>query len=365
MLQQRFYHSVIKPVLNDHTVHQELVILRKSSIISECNKLLQSINHQRKEKFRGSFVGQSDWGLLLEDMRPEGKVISHSRSTKLINPDPEECVLIEFKPKWLCQSPSAPKHAIRCRQCAMEFQNFIRDPAPNKGLPEDKPCPLALGSKAPSQVSSPFRIAPQLAHEANSREHFIEVLRNTANHKAITDLRAQQIILDRDGPLNATQSDLRFVLAMTLRDCTCFVQISRRPGSNEPLRLRLGDFDWKDPKVKFERWRSAEEDLVKGGFYTAEWILCGQTYYHPPTLCALEWTSRKRTDKPEIVHLQDVRGSRKPSKQHETALSQLQAESKVRNHKVDLGVLEPLLQRFKKESQTSSNSWNPFRSDPR
>lgn len=72
LLQQRFYHSVIKPVLHNHTVHQELVVLRKSNLVNELNKLLQSIDHLRKEKFRGSYVGHSDWGLLLEDMRPEG-----------------------------------------------------------------------------------------------------------------------------------------------------------------------------------------------------------------------------------------------------------------------------------------------------
>lgn len=176
----------------------------------------------------------------------------------------------------------------------------------------------------------------------------------------MSELRTQQAILDRDGPLNATQSDLHFVLAMTLRDCTCFAQIPRRPsGSPEPLRLRLGDFDWKDPKVKFERWRKAEEDLVKGGFYTAEWIRCGKTYYHPPTLCSLEWAG-KRTAAPEIIHIDtQQKGSKKEAVRYDKNLG-------VYHHKADLGPLESALQAFKKDAPASSDTpCNPHRSEPR
>ncbi|PHH84746.1 hypothetical protein CDD83_1460 [Cordyceps sp. RAO-2017] len=71
--QQRFYQASIKPLLGGHAVHQELVILHKSGIVDKLNQLLQDIDSTRKSKFRGTFVGQSDWGFLVEDMRPRGE----------------------------------------------------------------------------------------------------------------------------------------------------------------------------------------------------------------------------------------------------------------------------------------------------
>jgi hypothetical protein len=74
--QQKFFQSVIQPVLGDYTVRQELVILYNSDIINHLNKFLRSVEHLRKDKFKGTWVGQSDWGLLVEDMRPQGEFIS-------------------------------------------------------------------------------------------------------------------------------------------------------------------------------------------------------------------------------------------------------------------------------------------------
>lgn len=85
-----------------------------------------------------------------------------------------------------------------------------------------------------------------------------------------------------------------FSLAMTVRDCTCFVQMNLGPNvaPEHRLRVRLGDFDLKDTDMKFRRWTSAEHDLIDSACYTADWILCNDRYYHPPTRCLLEWTRR-------------------------------------------------------------------------
>lgn len=71
--QQDYYRTHIKPILGSHVLHQELAIIRDSGIIDAINDRLKTINHTRKEKFKGSSIGQSDWGFLIEDMRPEGK----------------------------------------------------------------------------------------------------------------------------------------------------------------------------------------------------------------------------------------------------------------------------------------------------
>lgn len=71
--QQEFYAKEVKAVLKDHVIKQELVVLRNSNLVPQLNALLQAIDHERKDKFRGSLVAESNWGLLVEDMRVSGK----------------------------------------------------------------------------------------------------------------------------------------------------------------------------------------------------------------------------------------------------------------------------------------------------
>ncbi|KAG6248523.1 hypothetical protein E4U24_002667 [Claviceps purpurea] len=287
-LQQQYLQTAIKPILGEHAVHQELVMLHKTNIVQELNNLLRDINHTRRDKFKGTYVGESEWGFLIEDMRPQAL---------------DTCILVEFKPKWLSQSPSAPKDAIRCRQCAMELRNLIKDLSINKTHPERKPCPLALMSPdGPRPVCSPFRMAPHLADDDADHDFYEKILRRIASSDAIRDLKKQQDIHDKVGPLHASRSDPFFPLAMTLRDCTCFAQIDKR---SQSVRIRFGDFDWKDPLVKFERWAGVEAELVEGGFYTSEWFLCGDQFYRPPTLCLLEYGEAATSKEPEIIRIVD------------------------------------------------------------
>lgn len=259
----------------------------------------------------------------------------------ITGPDPSECVLIEFKPKWLSQSPSAPETAVRCRQCAMELRNLIRDPSGDRALPESKPCPLALVSKdAPPQVSSPFRIAPHLARDARS-DHFRNLLATILNHPSIRDLKAQQDLLDKLGPLHAEPST-PFLIAMTLRDCTCFAQIHRH---RQHVKIRMGDFDWKDPLAKFDSWRRAERELIDGGFYTAEQILCHGSYYHTPTFCMLELSLGSYSSLPDVLVIQEREEAT------EMARDPRRVEASSRNisfsHKTDATALQRRLERFR------------------
>lgn len=299
LFQQKFYQTAIRPLLGNNAIHQELVILRNSGIIDELNRLLLDLDHTRKAKFRGSFVGLSDWGLLIEDMRPDIKA-------------PVPRILVEFKPKWLSQSRSAPARAVRCRQCALELQRKLTRPVTGTGLfaPERKPCPLALvdEEQPPPPVSSPFRIAPQLI-DAPEREQIRDSLQYILHDPFLDDLRAQQEELDTTGPLKAIPEDEKFGIAMTIRDCTCFALIPRDAAarSAEDVKIRLGDLDWKDPHTKMQHWRGTEQALIDGGFYTADWILCDGVYYYPPTLCLLEWRPRPSpTGMTDIIQLQGI-----------------------------------------------------------
>lgn len=297
ILQQKFYNTSIKPILGTYANHQELVILRDTDIIDQLNALLQDIDHTRNPKFKGSFVGLSDWGLLTRDMRPV---------------DSSESLLVEFKPKWLAQSPSAPPDAIRCRQCAVELQRLLTRPPGKRPRLENKPCPLALmDPDAPEPVGSPFRIAPHL-RGVPDEGYFEGILRDICRHPLLQTLREQQQRHDPNGPLDAHVDDYAFGVAMTIRDCTCFVQIPRSreksESHEEPLILRLADLDWKDPDTKVHTWRSTEQRLVEGGYYTAKWIVCNGAYYRPPTLCLLE-SAPQRARAEDIIRLQDEEGS--------------------------------------------------------
>lgn len=54
-------------------MHQELVKAHHAKqLVPEMNEMLRRIDGQRRKKFRGSFVGNTDWALLLEDVRPQG-----------------------------------------------------------------------------------------------------------------------------------------------------------------------------------------------------------------------------------------------------------------------------------------------------
>lgn len=188
----------------------------------------------------------------------------------------------------------------------MELFNLIKEPQLAKWPPEAKHCPLALANEsALPEVASPLRIAPGLPLS----DHLREALAFVVKDKLLSTLRAAQNCTDTDGPLHARKDSSSFALAMTIRDCTCFVTLSRKPqpkGMNRPARLCLGDFDWKDASVKFERWQTAERNLIVSGCYTADWLFCNGKFYHAPTRCLLEWSPRKSRI-PEIICVQDRR----------------------------------------------------------
>lgn len=71
--QQEFFIREIQPHLGEHAVRQELVVLHKSNIVDELNAMLREVNHLRKPKFQGSFIGRASWGFLVEDMRANGE----------------------------------------------------------------------------------------------------------------------------------------------------------------------------------------------------------------------------------------------------------------------------------------------------
>jgi len=290
--QYRYYLSHIKPILGSYVLHQELVGLQSEDIIDRINAHLRSINKTRAPKFKDTYVKPSELGFLVEDMRSD---------------DPSQSLLVEFKPKWLTQSPSAPKEAIRCRQCAKELHSYIMEPGLKKPVPtQAKPCPLTLGRDNGMRITTDGsrRLVPHIDKLGDDLSSTLDVLRD---EEAFKCLRRAQEENDRAGPLGAVPTDFKFALAMTLRDCTCFALVSTQAGKNrasrKPLKIRFGDFDMKDPKFRLDYWRRVEKQLIDGGFYTASWIFCDKTFYAPPTNCVLESLNQPRGEPLEIIHL--------------------------------------------------------------
>jgi inositol-pentakisphosphate 2-kinase len=85
------------------------------------------------------------------------------------------------------------------------------------------------------------------------------------SNSVLPRLRTAQLDNDRNGPLQADAHDPKFQLAMTLRDCTCFVRIPADPAL--PVEAKLADLDKKNWAAKLGYWQAMERRLIEGGYY--------------------------------------------------------------------------------------------------
>ena len=180
--------------------------------------------------------------------------------------------MIEIKPKWLFQSPSAPHAALRCRTCAIRLQRRLRDPAYEAA---DLPCPLLMASDdwedrnsfvsglVPPDEKDAWYVAP-LAR------WFKATPSQSGPKRLIAQLRGAQQLLDSKGPLAANTADENFRLAMTLRDCSIFLRVLKRGCGQAPkVVAKIADLDKKNSEAKGAYWRRTERELVREGAYTA------------------------------------------------------------------------------------------------
>ena len=178
--------------------------------------------------------------------------------------------LLQIKPKWLAQSPNAPRGAKRCRTCALRAQRASKDI--RTATDKQESCPLDLVS---CDASRRHETVSGISADAELRSYLVEDAQ-----PLLRILRDQQVSLDPRGVLHAdTEEDvLNVCRAMTLRDCTLFL---RR--SSEGIEARLGDLDLKQP-AKADRWREVENGLIEGGWYANDEA---DAYHMPEKICAL------------------------------------------------------------------------------
>lgn len=248
--QQAFWESQIKPLFRPgDLVHQSLVRMPEDNgfFVARLNEILHERESQRRDDFVGSQVEDVTYGMLVDDMRSTG----------------DGDIIREFKPKWLAQSPNAPETAIRCRNCAREALRNVE-----KGKRKPIFCPLNFLASTTEQsvrvlryFDLPTSFAPGLSQTKDCYQWL-------GAENVLQILRANQVRLDRGGPLNVSAHDAAFQVAMTLRDCTVYLKIPKEPGQG--VTAKLGDLDKKNWDIKLDYWRAMEQNLIDGGFYEAK-----------------------------------------------------------------------------------------------
>jgi inositol-pentakisphosphate 2-kinase len=244
----------------DQLVLQHLVWFHGSDIVSILNHELEKMEQlledpaaefptgqpkkPRESRFAGGRVADFDYGMLVEDMRATS--------------DRPNEVMLEFKTKWLAQSPSAPSDAIRCRNCAITLKRT--EEGKTGGMVPACPLSLRLSNLRPK-----YRRQHELL--LNPPEGLYHPLIDWLKNDLILEQLAQlQEKYDPIGPLAASATDPGFPMAMTLRDCTVFLRIDTM--AQKVVATKIGDLDEKNIDAKLEYWRQTEKDLVDLGFYT-------------------------------------------------------------------------------------------------
>ncbi len=185
---------------------------------------------------------------------------------------------IEFKPKWLAQSPSAPKYAVRCRQCAKVARTNAE--RARNGEPLQKSfCPLDLIT---CTNEDSHRAAEALTWSGIHHETFFRLHEWIKDDSLLRHLRDLQELLDPIGVLENDKNDENFRAAMTLRDCTVFVRIADPDNYTDVIEARIGDLDLKSPD-KAEYWKETENALIDEGWYTGT----EPVQYQQPMTCQL------------------------------------------------------------------------------
>ena len=218
----------------DCLVQPELISLN-SGITTALNRSLDALNRPARRS-ADCLPEDERYGLLVTDMMPAaGKA------------------MLEMKPKWLLQSPSAPSNAKRCRTCALRAQRASQ--GKRTATDKQESCPFDLVSE---RVQDRRRAAGQITSDAALADFLAE-----GAQPLFAILRNQQRFLDPRGVLKVTGADGIYDLcrAMTLRDCTLFVR-----GGATGIEARLGDLDFKQPE-KLSRWKDVERKLIDEGWY--------------------------------------------------------------------------------------------------
>ncbi|MCJ1405900.1 Inositol-pentakisphosphate 2-kinase [Xylographa trunciseda] len=218
-------------------------------LVSRCNAALRAMEAAGERAARRSGVWldeRVDVGLLVEDMTAEGWTGAGS------------VWCLEVKPKWLAQSPGAPRGARRCRTCAMGAMRRGQGGGEARAW-----CPLGLVARERELVEGSVTGAFTDCGEG-VRGRVVDFLMRDGMLKKLRDL---QVRFDPKGSVDGDVEGEEFRVAMTLRDCTLFLRVPSGEGGD--VEAKLGDMDLKSG-AKAGYWRELEERLVREDWYAVE-----------------------------------------------------------------------------------------------
>ncbi|KAJ4290507.1 Inositol-pentakisphosphate 2-kinase [Kalmusia sp. IMI 367209] len=230
----------------------------------------------------GVAISPDSLRIILEELHahcPHNKHIAphHLEERGILLPDmsshPRSSLTIEIKPKWLAQSPNAPRDAHLCRTCALHALRKSQKDYHGSWI-----CPLQLVAGNITAIKQylrdrikeseelPVDVGMDVAGIVFRRA--VPYLTSGPGHKILQHIRYLQTRLDNKGVLvrdSTSHSDHCLRLAMTLRDCSLFVKIPYAD-ENAPIEAKLGDLDFKS-HGKIDDWIQKEVALLGGGWY--------------------------------------------------------------------------------------------------
>ncbi|EXJ82654.1 hypothetical protein A1O3_06467 [Capronia epimyces CBS 606.96] len=192
--------------------------------------------------------------------------------------------LVEFKPKWLVQSPSAPVDARNCRTCALNAMR--RKGGKHQGRGDSGFCPLDLLSGPDEGDVLQQALANVCQPAEGGIEEFLVSFRQRVQPalRHLATLQRQYGSVGLDDYRNPAGKNLD--LAMALRDCSVFLALhttttsasdsNSSRGRVELVDVKFADLDLKTPEGrKLQKWASMEQELLDGGwYYNAEGSHC-------------------------------------------------------------------------------------------
>lgn len=214
---QQAFEECIEPRFSKDDLVEQVLIRLPPGLVEICNKELRSMETEmiRPRKRRGVYLSSAEpYGIVVTDMSSHGH---------------EDMLSIEFKPKWLAQSPSAPAGARRCRTCALRMMRIANHRNTGKQVITSKEsfCPLNLVSLDRVKVAATINdiLGGSSCSESLSNSLSSRILDFMYQSPLLLSLKEQQVQLDSIGVFAVSNENIDFMIAMTLRDCTLFLKV--------------------------------------------------------------------------------------------------------------------------------------------
>ncbi len=209
---QKHFETLILPLFEGHPgcLVEQILFRPSRELLSKCNYQLRrkEAEGSRSRNRHGVYLAEDEeYGTLVTDMSAE-------------NYGYYACV--EFKPKWLAQSPSAPSGSRMCRTCALRAMRSAGEEYPKPSF-----CPLSLMSEDKAKVAAALDVVTKIAKYGDTlteaaQASLIDLLYKSPLLRLLRKLQSEK------DPLGVLRTDLQnqdFLTAMTLRDCTLFLKV--------------------------------------------------------------------------------------------------------------------------------------------